>query len=81
MKQRILLSCFSIIVFIAISSGFYTWKMLGPVLLSTHGWLAMFAGVFGSFLLAGGLMTLSFYSARSGHDVKVVEYDPFQSSK
>ncbi len=81
MKQCILLLCFSMVGCVAVFSGFYVWKMLGPVELSIHGWLAIFAGVIGSFLLAGGLMALSFYSARSGHDAKVAEHDPFQSSR
>ena len=79
MKLRVLLLCFSIVGCIFIFSGFYLWKMLGPIELSTHGWLAIFAGVIGSFLLAGSLMALSFYSARSGYDTKAAEYDPFQS--
>ncbi len=81
MKLRVLLLCFSIVGCIAIFSGFYLWKVLGPIELSTHGWFAIFAGVIGSFLLAGSLMALSFYSSRSGYDTKVAEYDPFQSLK
>ena len=81
MKLRVLLLCFSIFGCIFVFSGFYLWKMLGPIELSMHGWLAIFAGVIGSFLLAGSLMALSFYSARSGYDTKVAEYDPFQSLK
>ena len=80
MKQGLLIFCFSVVGTVTASVGFYIWQMLGPVSLSAHGWLAIIVGVVSSFLLGGGLMALSFYSAKSGHD-KVAEYDPFQSSK
>ena len=32
------------------------------------GWIALIAGSVGMVVLGGGLMALSFYSARSGHD-------------
>jgi hypothetical protein len=35
------------------------------------GWIAIGAGVVLSVLLGAGLMALSFYSARSGHDDRV----------
>ena len=81
MKQGLLVFCFSVVGFVTFFAGFYIWQMLGPISLSMHGWLAIIAGIAGSFLLGGGLMALSFYSAKSGHDAKVAEYDPFQSSK
>ena len=81
MNQGLLMFCLSVVGIIIVSVGFYIWQMLGPVSLSAHGWLAIIVGVVGSFLLGGGLMALSFYSAKSGHDAKVAEYDPFQSPK
>ena len=81
MKQGLLIFCFLAVGLITFFAGFYIWQILGPVSLSVHGWIAISAGVIGSFLLGGGLMALSFYSAKSGHDSKVGEYDPFQSSK
>ena len=81
MKQGLLVFCFSVVGFITVFCGFYIWQMFGSVSLSIHGWLAIIAGIVGSFLLGGGLMALSFYSAKSGHDAKVAEHDPFQSSK
>ena len=81
MKQGLLVFCFLAVGLITVFTGFYIWQILGPVSLSVHGWLAIIAGVVGSFLLGGGLMALSFYSAKSGHDAKVAEYDPFQSPK
>jgi hypothetical protein len=81
MKQGLLMFCFLVVGLITVFVGLYIWQMLGPISLSIHGWLAIIAGVVGSFLLGGGLMALSFYSAKSGHDDKVAEYDPFQSSK
>ena len=81
MKQGPLVFCFSVIGLITVFSGFYIWQMFGPISLSIHGWLAIIAGVVGSFLLGSVLMALSFYSAKSGHDAKVAEYDPFQLPK
>ena len=81
MKQGLLVFCFSAVGLVTFFAGFYIWQMLGPISLSMHGWLAIIAGIAGSFLLGGGLMALSFYSAKSGHDAKVAEYDPFQSPK
>tara|TARA_B100001057_G_scaffold434816_1_gene464734 strand:- start:146 stop:391 length:246 start_codon:yes stop_codon:yes gene_type:complete len=81
MKQGLLVFCFLVVGLVTVFVGLYIWQMLGPISLSIHGWLAIIAGVVGSFLLGGGLMALSFYSAKSGHDDKVAEYDPFQSSK
>jgi len=81
MKQGLLIFCFSVVGTVTASVGFYIWQMLGPISLSIHGWLAIIVGVLSSFLLGGGLMALSFHSAKSGYDVKVAEYDPFQSSK
>ena len=81
MKQGLLIFCFSVVGTVTVSVGFYIWQMLGPTSLSIHGWLAIIVGVVSSLLLGGGLMALSFYSAKSGYDAKVAEYDPFQSSK
>ena len=81
MKQGLLVFCFSVVGFVAVFSSFYIWQMLGPISLSIHGWLAIIAGIVGSFLLGCGLMALIFYSAKSGHDAKVAECDPFQSPK
>ena len=81
MKQGLLIFCFSVVGTVTASVGFYIWQMLGPISLSIHGWLAIIVGVLSSFLLGGGLMALSFHSAKSGYDVKVAEYDPLQSSK
>ena len=81
MKQGLLVFCFLTVGFFTVFAGFYIWQMLGPISLSIHGWLAIIAGVVGSFALGGGLMALSFYSAKSGHDAKVAEYDPFQLPK
>ncbi len=46
----------------------YVWEKMGQVELGIHGWLALIAGAFGTIVLGCGLMALSFYSSRSGHD-------------
>ena len=73
MKQGLLIFCFSVVGTVTVSVGFYIWQILGPINLSVHGWLAIIVGVVSSFLLGGGLMALSFHSAKSGYDAKVAE--------
>ena len=46
----------------------YVWEKMGQVALGLHGWLALIAGAAGTIILGCGLMALSFYSSRSGHD-------------
>ncbi len=46
----------------------YVWEKMGHVELGFHGWLALIAGAVGTIVLGCGLMALSFYSSRSGHD-------------
>ncbi|MGB1181927.1 MAG: hypothetical protein ACPG7D_01780 [Candidatus Puniceispirillaceae bacterium] len=46
----------------------YVWEKMGQVELGVHGWVALIAGAFGTIVLGCGLMALSFYSSRSGHD-------------
>ena len=46
----------------------YVWEKMGQVELGMHGWLALIAGAIGTIVLGCGLMALSFYSSRSGHD-------------
>lgn len=38
--------------------------------LGAHGWTALILGVVLSTVIGGGLMALSFHSAKSGHDDK-----------
>ena len=63
MKQGLLVLCFLVVGLITVFAGLYIWQMLGPISLSIHGWLAIIAGVVGSFLLGGGLMALTPISA------------------
>lgn len=46
----------------------YVWEKMGHVALGFHGWVALIAGAVGTIVLGCGLMALSFYSNRSGHD-------------
>lgn len=39
--------------------------------ISTHGWIALGLGTGFSILIGGGLMALSFHSARRGYDDRV----------
>ncbi len=49
----------------AVSAG---WLRLDGVEMSIHGWIALGLGAVISLLLGGGLMALSFHSARAGFD-------------
>ena len=67
---------FALVSLIAISAAsLFVFYSMGHIELSWHGWLALIAGGLGSVILGGGLMALSFYSARSGHD-QDAHYDP-----
>ncbi len=48
---------------------------MGQIDLGFHGWVALILGSVGMVALGGGLMWLSFYSSRSGHD-SAAHYDP-----
>jgi len=73
---RLIILALLLVGLAALLAGGWIWQQLGPVALSVHGWLAIAAGVAGSLLLGGGLMWLSFFSARSGHDERVRDHDP-----
>ncbi len=55
------------LIVIALSS-YVVWYQMGHIALGLHGWIALIAGSVGMVVLGGGLMALSFYSSRSGHD-------------
>lgn len=47
--------------------------------MSIHGWVALGLGTFLSLALGGGLMALTFYSARKGYDDRIeVDVPPDQ---
>ncbi|MAT35345.1 MAG: hypothetical protein CMK06_09420 [Ponticaulis sp.] len=67
-RQALIISGIGIGVVLA---GMLVLMLTGQVALSdlsVHGWLAFSIGVTGCILLSVGLFSLSFFSARSGHD-------------
>ncbi|GAM96414.1 hypothetical protein U91I_00033 [alpha proteobacterium U9-1i] len=49
--------------------------------MSIHGWIALALGTVVSLALGGGLMALTFYSARKGYDDRIeVDTDPDKPS-
>ena len=52
----------------ALAYGIVTWLRLGESQISLLGWIALTLGAVLTLALGGGLMALSFYSARRGHD-------------
>lgn len=58
---------------VALALGFVIWAFfavwgLSTTKMSIHGWIAMGIAFVGVGALTGGLMWLSFYSARKGYD-------------
>ena len=49
-------------------AAWQVWSSLDGVVISTHGMIAMGAGIVLTILVGGGLMTLVFFSARRGYD-------------
>ncbi|MGC6517226.1 MAG: hypothetical protein ACON49_04290 [Candidatus Puniceispirillaceae bacterium] len=76
-RSMILLVISFLAVLVAVMVASYDlWVEMGVISLGFHGWVAIIAGSLGSVILGAGLMWLSFYSSRSGHDEKAAEpYD------
>lgn len=60
---------------LVVAASWVVWRELGQIDLGFHGWVALILGSVAMVALGGGLMWLSFYSSRSGHD-SAVHYDP-----
>ena len=56
-------------------ASWVVWQEMGQIDLGLHGWFALILGSVGMIILGGGLMWLSFYSSRSGHD-NAAHFDP-----
>ena len=70
-KYLIILAVIFMAVFVVASLASYNlWVEMGVISLGFHGWVAIILGSLGSIILGSGLMWLSFYSSRSGHDEK-----------
>ena len=53
---------------LVVAASWVVWRELGQIDLGFHGWVALILGSVAMVALGGGLMWLSFYSSRSGHD-------------
>ena len=60
---------------LVVAASWVVWRELGQIDLGFHGWVALILGSVAMVALGGGLMWLSFYSSRSGHD-SAAHYDP-----
>ena len=60
---------------LVVAASWVVWRELGKIDLGFHGWVALILGSVAMVALGGGLMWLSFYSSRSGHD-SAAHYDP-----
>jgi hypothetical protein len=60
---------------LVVVASWVVWRELGQIDLGFHGWVALILGSVAMVALGGGLMWLSFYSSRSGHD-SAAHYDP-----
>lgn len=69
----ILVCAFIIVLAVVALASYQLWVEMGVISLGFHGWAAIILGSLGSIFLGSGLMWLSFYSSRSGHDETVGE--------
>jgi hypothetical protein len=60
---------------LVVAASWVVWRELGQIDLGFHGWVALILGSVAMVALGGGLMWLSFYSSRSGHD-SAAHYEP-----
>ena len=74
-KLILLTIAFVVVLAIVALASYQLWVEMGVIALGFHGWAAMILGALGSILLGCGLMALSFYSSRSGHDEKAGEFE------
>jgi hypothetical protein len=70
-RTAILAAGLALVVGVAAWGAIGAWANLSGISISLHGWLAMLAACLGMVVIGGGLMWLSFYSARRGYDDKV----------
>lgn len=75
MKTAALVAALGAILIAAVVAVVYAWSSAG-VEISLFGWIVIGLGAFVSVMLGGGLMALSFFSARRGYDDRVDHLDP-----
>jgi hypothetical protein len=68
MKTFTTIATLAILLGLAIYFALDIWGGLEGTEISTHGWIALGAGVLVTFGLGAGLMFLVFYSNRQGYD-------------
>ena len=76
--QVVLLTVLMVILILTAIWATYVWNASSDVPMDKHGWIALGLGTFFSLLIGCGLMTLMFFSSRSGHDDVA---DPFRRRK
>jgi hypothetical protein len=74
--QISVLSALVIILILTAVWATSVWNASGDVAMDKHGWIALGLGTFFSLLIGVGLMSLMFFSSRSGHDEAA---DPFRT--
>ncbi|MGE3141917.1 MAG: hypothetical protein AB7L65_01230 [Hyphomonadaceae bacterium] len=67
MRVVLLIGFFAIVLWAIIANALGSFRDFGAEI-SIHGWIALALGTILSIALGGGLMWLSFYSARKGFD-------------
>lgn len=74
MKTAALVAVLGAILIGAVVAIVYAWSS-ADVEISLFGWIVIGMGAFVSVMLGGGLMALSFFSARRGYDDRVDHLD------
>ena len=70
--KRLLFVCFSALAMaLAVAGAVYAGMKVAGVGMSVHGFIALSLGAFFTLALSIGLFSLSFHSARHGHDAAV----------
>lgn len=75
MKTAVLVAALGAILIGAVAAIVMAWRS-APVEIGVFGWLVIGIGAVLSVILGGGLMVLSFFSARRGYDDRLNEQDP-----
>ena len=68
MKNFTIVVILAALLGLAVYGALEVWGGLEGTAISTHGWIALGAGVLVTFGLGAGLMFLVFYSNRQGYD-------------
>jgi hypothetical protein len=68
MRNALVIAGFALALLGAVAYFIDAWSTVGGAHITALGWIALVGGAVVTLLVGGGLMALSFYSARRGYD-------------